>query len=367
MASSTKTQQEYGTNEEEGEEESFSYAIQISMASVLPMVMQTAIDLGIFDIIAKAGPDAKLSAFDIAAQISSCQNPDAPMMLDRILRLLASHCVLGCSLSSNAQGTHQRLYHLNYVSKYFVKNEDGVSLGPFMTLIQDKVYMESWPLLKDAILEGGIPFNKVHGTHAFDYPRGDPRFNEVFNTAMFNHTKIVMKKLLQSYKGFEHLKQVVDVGGGLGVTLNMITSKYPHIKGINFDLPRVIQHAPSYPGVNHVEGDMFERVPQGDAIFMKWILHDWSDEHCLKLLKNCYEAIPDHGKVIVVDAVLPVMAENSAAARDTSLMDVFMMTQNPGGKERTQQEFMALATAAGFSSITFQSCVFNFWVMEFFK
>ncbi|KAF2283206.1 hypothetical protein GH714_043538 [Hevea brasiliensis] len=174
-----------------------------------------------------------------------------------------------------------------------------------------------WPLLKDAILEGGIPFNKVHGTHAFDYPRGDPRFNEVFNTAMFNHhTKIVMKKLLQSYKGFEHLKQVVDVGGGLGVTLNMITSKYPHIKGINFDLPRVIQHALL------ILKEIFERVPQGDAIFMKWILHDWSDEHCLKLLKNCYEAIPDHGKVIVVDAVLPVMAENSAAARDTSLMDV---------------------------------------------
>lgn len=102
--------------------------------------------------------------------------------------------------------------------------------------------------LKDAILEGGIPFNRVHGTHAFEYPALDPRFNQVFNTAMFNHTTVVMKKILESYKGFEQLKQLVDVGGGLGVALNLITSKYPHIKAINFDLPHVIQHAPHYPG-----------------------------------------------------------------------------------------------------------------------
>ena len=57
-----------------------------------------------------------------------------------------------------------------------------------------------------------------------------------------------MKKILKLYKGFEHFKQLVDVGGGLGVNLNLITSLYPHIKGINFDLPHVIEDAPSYPG-----------------------------------------------------------------------------------------------------------------------
>lgn len=102
--------------------------------------------------------------------------------------------------------------------------------------------------LKGAIVEGGIPFNRVHGTHAFEYPGLDPRFNQVFNTAMFNHTTIVVKKILDLYKGFEHLKQLVDVGGGLGVTLSLITSRYPHMKGINFDLPHVIKDAPSYPG-----------------------------------------------------------------------------------------------------------------------
>lgn len=66
---------------------------------------------------------------------------------------------------------------------------------------------------------------------------------------MINHTTLVMKRVLESYKGFEGIKRLVDVGGGLGINISLITSKYPHIHGINFDLPHVIQDAPSYPGI----------------------------------------------------------------------------------------------------------------------
>uniref|UniRef100_A0A7N2MDA7 O-methyltransferase C-terminal domain-containing protein n=2 Tax=Quercus lobata TaxID=97700 RepID=A0A7N2MDA7_QUELO len=189
----------------------------------------------------------------------------------------------------------------------------------------------------------------------------------MFNVAMFNHTTIVIKKILESYKGFEQLRQLVDVGGGLGVTINLITTRYPNIKGINFDLPHVIQHARPYPGVEHVEGDMFENVPEGHVIFMKSILHDWSDEYCLKLLKNCYNAIPNDGKVIVVEAVIPTMPNISTPMKSTYQLDMLMMTQYTGGKERTQEEIMALATMAGFSDIKFECSVCDLWVMEFFK
>ena len=66
---------------------------------------------------------------------------------------------------------------------------------------------------------------------------------------MINTSNSVMKKVVESYKGFEGIKRLVDVGGGLGININLITSKYPHIHGINFDLPHVIQDAPSYPGI----------------------------------------------------------------------------------------------------------------------
>jgi caffeic acid 3-O-methyltransferase len=56
----------------------------------------------------------------------------------------------------------------------------------------------------------------------------------------------------------------------------------------------------------------------------------------LKLLKNCYEATPNNGKVIVVDAVLPIVPEISTSVKSNCQMDVLMMTQNPGGKERPE-------------------------------
>ncbi|XP_059634461.1 caffeic acid 3-O-methyltransferase-like [Cornus florida] len=347
------------------EEEHCSYAMQLVNSASLPMVLNAAIELGLLEIIAKAGPGAHLSPIEISSQIPTT-NAEAPTMLDRILQFLASYSVLTCSVS-DCDGHPQRMYGLAPVAKYFVRNEDGASLGPLLALVQDKVFIDSWYELKSAVLEGGIPFNKVHGAHAFEYPGRDPRFNEVFNKAMKNQTTIVMKKILESYKGFELIRKLVDVGGGLGVSLNMITSKYPAIKGINFDLPHVIQHAASYPGIEHLGGDMFESVPEGDVIFMKWILHDWSDDDCLKLLKNCYKAVPDNGKVIVVEGILPVLPDTSSAVISMCELDVVMMTVNPGGKERTQQEFLTLATGAGFAGIRMDCFTCNFWVMEFYK
>ncbi|KAK1577871.1 hypothetical protein Q3G72_025554 [Acer saccharum] len=357
-----ETQPKPNANKEEDEEEAFSYAMQLVSGIALNMSLQSAIELGVFDIIAKAGPTANLSASEIASHMSSV-NKDAPIMLDRILWLLATHRVVNCSVVVGSEN----LYSLTPASKYFVRDQNGVSLGSLMALAQDKVFLESWFQLKDAVLEGGVPFDRVHGTNAFDYPGVDSRFNEVFNKAMYNHTTIVIKKILEVYRGFENLKQLVDVGGGLGVTLKAVTTKYPHIKAINFDLPHVIQHASHSPGVEHVGGDMFESVPESEAIFLKWILHDWSDEHCLRLLKNCYKAIPDDGKVIVVEAIVPEIPEASAAAKTTSQIDVIMMTQNPGGKERTRQEFTSLATGAGFSGIRFDCFACNFCVMELYK
>ena len=97
------------------------------------------------------------------------------------------------------------------------------------------------------------------------------------------------------------------------------------------------------------------------------ILHNWSNEYCLKLLKNCYNAIPNDGKIIVVGAVIPTMPNISTSMKSTYQLDTFMMTQYTGGKERTLEEIMALATMAGFSDIKFECSVCDLWVMEFFK
>nr|XP_043633163.1 caffeic acid 3-O-methyltransferase-like isoform X2 [Erigeron canadensis] len=339
--------------------------MQLVTISSLPMVLLTAIKLKVLEVIAEAGPDAQLSASEIASTLSITY-PGAPIMLDRMLRLLASHSVVTCT-QRELEEKPVRAYGLTPVAKYFVPNEDSVSLAPMMELVQGEVFIQSWYKLKDCVLEGGIPFDEVHGANTFELPAVNGSFNEIFNKAMVHHSTIVIKEMLKCYHGFDNLKRVVDVGGGLGVTIKMIVSKYPFIEGINYDLPHVIQHAPTYPGIQHIGGDMFQDVPQGDAIFLKWILHDWSDDHCLKLLKNCYKALPDNGMVIVVDAILSFVPDSSVSTKMNMNTDAIMMTQDPGGKERTEDEFLALAKKAGFSGIRKRCLVCNFWVMEFYK
>nr|UQE85538.1 caffeic acid O-methyltransferase [Bacopa monnieri] len=350
----------------EEEEESFLSAMRLASASVLPMVMKSAIELDLIELIKKSGPGAAVSTAELAAQLPTT-NRDAPVMLDRILRLLASYAVLNCTLKNLPGGGVERLYSLAPVCKFLTKNEDGVSMAPLLLMNQDKVLMESWYHLKDAVLNGGIPFNKVYGMTAFEYHGTDARFNKVFNQGMSNHSTLIMKKILDLYDGFEGLKSVVDVGGGIGATINMIVAKYPSIKGINFDLPHVIEDAPSYPGVEHVGGDMFVRVPKGDAIFMKWICHDWSDAHCLKFLKNCYEALPENGKVILAECLLPEAPDTGLSTQNTVHVDVIMLAHNPGGKERTEKEFEALSKGAGFKGFRKVCCAYNSWIVELLK
>lgn len=131
--------------EEEEEEDALTFSMQMMGSIVTPLALRSAIDLGVFDILAKAGEGAKLSAKDIAVQIGT-NNPEAPTMLDRLLRLLATHSLLCCSVPQHPQGVGlpQRLYSLSRGSKYFVTDADGVSLGPILALLLDNVFYKSW-------------------------------------------------------------------------------------------------------------------------------------------------------------------------------------------------------------------------------
>ncbi|KAB2097883.1 hypothetical protein ERO13_A01G189400v2 [Gossypium hirsutum] len=353
-------------SQEDQEEEVGKLAVRLANAVVLPMVLKSALELNIIDTILAAGDGAFLSPSQIASALPS-KNPDAPVLLDRMLRLLASHSILKCAVKAKEKEEIERLYGAGPLCKFLVKNQDGGSIAPLLLLHHDQVFMQSWYHLNDAILEGGVPFSKAYGMTAFEYPGTDQRFNRVFNQAMSNHTALIMRKIVDVYKGFDGLKVLVDVGGGIGVALSFITSKYPQIKGINFDLPHVLADAPTYSGVEHVGGDMFESVPKGDAIFLKWILHDWSDEHCLKLLKNCWEALPNGGKVIIVESILPEVPDTSVSSNIVCEQDLFMLAQNPGGKERTLKEYEDLALKTGFSGCEVICCAYNSWVMQMEK
>ncbi|GMN42771.1 hypothetical protein TIFTF001_011982 [Ficus carica] len=84
------------------DQETFSYVTQLMHFPAVTMLLKTAAELGVFDIIAKAGPGAKLSPAKIVAQLPT-NNPKAPVMLNRLLRLLACYSFLRCSLVTSSE------------------------------------------------------------------------------------------------------------------------------------------------------------------------------------------------------------------------------------------------------------------------
>ncbi|KAK8333708.1 hypothetical protein V6Z11_A10G224400 [Gossypium hirsutum] len=250
-----------------------------------------------------------------------------------MLRLLACYGLVSGGSDNGEDG--ERVYGLTWAGKAFVNDENN---GSLVASIMNKGKVELWLQFKDLVLEGGNRYEKI-----------------------------TVKKILERYNGFQGGTTLVDVGGGYGVTLNMIISKYPSIKGINYDLPHVVQAAPSFPGIEHVGGDMFSIVPKADTIMMKEILHNWDDEHCLKLLKNCYEALEEKGKVIVISFIMVEETEASNAAKFICQMDL-NMAMLFGAKERTAKQLKSMAMDAGFSSFQLKCLVFNvIAVMEFYK
>ena len=87
---------------------------------------------------------------------------------------------------------------------------------------------------------------------------------------------------------------------------------------------------------------------------MQWIIHDWDDEDCIKLLKKSYQATPANGKVLIVEAVVEEGKESKSLSRRLGLLfDIAVIIHTTGGKERTEKEFKGLFQRAGFNNYTF--------------
>ncbi|KAK9131995.1 hypothetical protein Scep_011523 [Stephania cephalantha] len=97
---------------------------------------------------------------------------------------------------------------------------------------------------------------------------------------------------------------------------------------------------------------MFQAIPSADALLLKWILHEMTDEDCLKILKRCREAILSKekgGKVIIIDIVLDLQGGKPESVELQLLLDLQLMV-DVNGKQRTESEWKKLFEDSGFAS-----------------
>ncbi|KAL6197419.1 hypothetical protein ACLB2K_033028 [Fragaria x ananassa] len=336
------------------------------------MTLRAAIERNVFNIIAKSGPGAHLTSKEIVSQILNTNPTLAGEKLERMLKLLSVHSLLSTSQKPNPvdKTKQETSYGLTKEALCLVPNEDGFSFAPVVLWGSAMLVMNSYSMLKCTVLEpGSSPFLKAHGESMYEYMSKKPELCQLFDKVMGVNSYLYFDhKVFEVYKGFEEVKELMDVGGGDGTAIAKIVSIYPHIRGINFNLPSVISQAPNLQGVEHVSGDMFEFIPKTQSVMLMLILHNWDDEHCKKILRNCWEAIPDYGKVIIVEHyVMPELIENAPDIKRVLYIDIAMMVLFHGAKERTTAVFDILAKSVGFVETKIFPLPHGSYILEFLK
>jgi SAM-dependent methyltransferase len=219
----------------------------------------------------------------------------------------------------------------------------------------DERNWDAWGKLERSVMSGE-PVRGPRGTQAFlEESARDAEGAALFNAAMTSLTSAFDAAVTAAYD-FSRLGTLVDVGGGQGALISSILAANPHLRGILFDIPPVIESARGRIGeaglagrCELVAGDFFASVPAGgDAYVLKWVIHDWDDEHSIAILRSCRRAMARDGRLLLVERVVPERIDQSADTQGIVLGDLNMLLWT-GGRERTAAEYRALLTSAGFT------------------
>ncbi|KAL0361433.1 UNVERIFIED_CONTAM: Trans-resveratrol di-O-methyltransferase [Sesamum radiatum] len=76
------------------------------------------------------------------------------------------------------------------------------------------------------------------------------------------------------------------MGGGTGSLAKAIAEAFPQIHCTVLDLAPVVAGLEGRRNLKYMVGDMFHYIPSSDAVLLEWIMHNWSDEECVQILKN---------------------------------------------------------------------------------
>jgi hypothetical protein len=305
--------------------------LQMMTGYWISQALYVAAKLGIADLLA----DGPVDCEDLAA----ATNTHAPS-LQRVLRALASAGVF----TEVSPGS----FALTPLAE-LLRTETPGSMSALAIMYAEEQY-RAWGELLHSVRTGEMAFDHQFGMGYFEYLAQHPEADRVFNEAMTGWTQQLVGAVVDTYD-FSPFHTVVDVGGGYGALLATILRNNPGTRGILFEQPHVIASAEEElvaAGVadrcTFVGGDFFVEVPAGgDAYVLSQILHDWDDERCVAILGQCRRAMPDHGKLLVVELVLPPGDDPFLG----KWLDLHMLVLL-GGRERTATEYDALFRAAGF-------------------
>jgi len=228
-------------------------------------------------------------------------------------------------------------------------------IGGILEMANNRLY-SFWGGLEEA-LKTGKPQNEIknEGENLFEAIYSNPVVLEEFLNAMTGVQMGNFAALAEKFN-FTPYKTLCDIGGAGGFLSIIISKANPHLSCITFDLPQVepiasknISRMRSSDNVTVQSGDFFNApLPSADVITMGNILHDWSEEEKLLLMKKAYNALPDNGVFIAIENVIDNDRKQNAFGL---MMSLNMLIETPGGFDYTAADFESWATAVGFKEV----------------
>jgi hypothetical protein len=274
---------------------------------------------------------------DIETLARECGIQPDPLL--RVLRLLASRGVF------RQEGDHFGHTELSRT----LRSDHPRSMRGWAQMTGGPIF-SAFAGLGHSLSTGAPAFPVVHGASPYQYFTTHPVDRQAFAEAMGDWNRQLAVSLLDS-RDFSGTKLFVDVGGSFGYLLADLLAKCPAAQGVLFDLPSIADGARTRMGslgldgrCRVVGGDFFESVPEGgDVYLMSWILHNWNDADCLRILRNCRRGMTPSGRLLTIDHVIqPGDAPDFGRTSDLAMLVAF------GGRERTEQEFKDLLLEGGF-------------------
>ncbi|MFG1683705.1 methyltransferase [Nonomuraea sp. NPDC049269] len=298
-------------------------------------ILYTAVRLGVPDALAAGAVPVDELARSIGAD---------PRALERLSRALV---VLGV-VDEVAPG-HLALAALGQP----LRADHPWSMRSSVLLLGDPATWQAWGALTHSVRTGEAAFDHVHDQPLFDYLAGHHDLSRIFNTAMREGTERVALEAAKAYD-FTGARTVVDIGGGNGTLLAAILAATPGARGILYDTADGVaaaagtfQKAELSDRCSVEVGDFFEAVPEGDLMLLKGVLHDWDNQRCTALLRNCRASIATGGRLLILEPVLPSRLDTPEAA-GVVMSDIAMLVYT-GGWERGRADFHGLLAAGGFA------------------
>ncbi len=302
---------------------------EMSYAYVISRAIHVAATLGIADHLVHGSKNVD----ELAILVGAESRP-----LYRLLRTLASHDIFF--------EEEENSFILTPLAQLLVtSNPDSLRL---LLMKEDGLRWNAYGDLLYSIKTGRPAFDHQHGIGYFDYIAKNEQLSRSFDLGMANLSAKEDDLIADSFD-FSMYHSIVDVGGGVGGLLAEILKRTPSSHGTVYELGHLMDRVSSFLKEKNLlsrckfaSGSFFESIPENsDLYILKRILHDWDNQACIKILKNCQKAMMPTSRLLIIDALMP----EGNIPHESKDFDLFMLALF-GGQERTQNEWKCLLDAS---------------------